>query len=431
MSPQPNSSARYKSNLLNFLNRQSLRLRDQGNRWLRQVKLTTLWGGQIALYPIYALFQAGRLASRQLQQQVQRVFAQLRPATEVPADLAITRLLDALNPEQPPQNQFWMPRRSPQFTSAIIALPTIERIKAIASSRATRELQLITEGNTVIPLPPAQQSQLQQRLVWEIASYWQLWRRYQQRQATLQLPTDRSAKLAIGDRPQLAAPTRWFYQLMDWVQQGPLAHRLNWFEETALVPQPRTTWFQPHLGQLPSDALIRLDGVTNFDWQAWTNQLPQTSPLSQWLKAAIAYFFGRTPPTLTAAPAPPKIADPWDFTLDDANSIEFGAVPLRPTPADEWVVTGRAEAMPLPSVPTRPALPTTAQSRSTKPNLTWANVFANDLTTTLIDTIATPIGYIQHPLERLLGWLDQVLLWLETRIRQLWQWLTSRNLKKH
>ncbi len=431
MSPQPNSSARYKSNLLNFLNRQSLRLRDQGHRWLRQLNLTTLWGGQIALYPIYALFQAGRLASRQLQQQVQRVFAQLRPAPEVPADLAITRLLDALNPEQPPQNQFRMPRRSPQFTSAIMALPTIERIKAIASNRTTQELQLITEGNTVIPLPPEQQPQLQQRILWEIASYWQLWRRYQQRQATLQLPTDRSAKLAIGDRPQLAAPTRWFYQLMDWVQQGPLAHRLNWFEETALVPQPRTTWFQPHLGQLPSAALIRLDGVKSFDWPAWTNQLPQTSPLSQWLKAAIAYFFGRTTPTLSAAPTPPQVADPWDFTLDHEAPIEFVAEPASHRPAVEWYVTGRAEALPLPSAPPRPALPTTAQSRSTKPNLTWANVFANDLTTTLIDTIATPIGYIQHPLERLLGWLDQVLLWLETRIRQLWQWLTSRNLKKH
>jgi hypothetical protein len=330
MSPQPNSATRYQSNLLNFLNRQSLRLRDQSSLWWRQLQLTMRWGGQIALYPIYALFQTGRLAAQQLRQSFQ--------------------------PEE-----------------------------------------------SAIPLPtePA------------------------------------TVNLAIGDRPQLAAPTRWFYQLMDWVQQGPLAHQLDWFDETALVAQARPEWSQPHLGRLSNHGLIRLDGVTNFDWQTWGNPLPQTSPFTHWLKAAIAYFFGRTTPTLSAAPPPAKLADPWDFTLDDANPIEFDPefdpdAPPITAPTVEWHITGRATATPLPAATPQAVLPSNAQSRAnTQPNLTWANVFAHDLTTTLIETIATPIGYVKHPLERLLGWLDQALLWLETQIDHLWQWITSRNLKKH
>jgi hypothetical protein len=341
MSPQPNSSARYQSHLLNFLNRQSLRLRDQGHIWLRQLPLTMRWGGQIALYPIYALFQTGRLAARQLRQSF--------------------------------QTGQWSPT---------------------------------DRSSSTTPLPPEA--------------------------VTVSLP--------IVDWPQLAAPTRRFYQLMYWVQQGPLAHRLDWFDETALVLEPRPEWPQAHLGRLSSNPLIRLDGVTNFDWQAWANPFPQTSPFTHWLKAAIAYFFGRTTPTLSAAPAPAKIADPWDFTVDEATSIdefsdnEFATADQPITvPAIEWQLTGRAASPHLPPSTPRPALPSTSQNRSrnAESNLTWANVFANDLTTTLIDTIATPIGYIQHPLERLLGWLDQALLWIETQVQHLWQWLTSRSLKKH
>lgn len=92
------SHARYQSQFLNFLNRQSQRLRDRSDQWLRQLKITSIWGGQLALYPIYALFQAGRLASRQLRSQFQQALQQLRPATEVPADLAIQRLLEAIQP---------------------------------------------------------------------------------------------------------------------------------------------------------------------------------------------------------------------------------------------------------------------------------------------------------------------------------------------
>jgi hypothetical protein len=311
MSPQAHhpTTGRYQSQFLNFINRHSQRLRDQSAQWLRQLKIASIWGGQLALYPIYALFQAGRLAGHQLRSQS--------------------------------------------------------------------------------PTTPA---------------------------------------LTIADRPQLAAPVRLFYQLMTWVQHGPIAHQIDWFDETSLVATPQSDWFQPHFGQLPSDALLlRLNGVTNFDWQTWSQDLPQTSPFTQWLKAAIAYFFGRTPASLPTA-APDQMADLWDIALD-ATPIAATDRPIA-IPMVEFQLPGCDTPQVLQPTATRPALPTQAQSRSgTTPNLTWANVFGHDLTTTLIDTVATPIGYIQHPLERLLGWLDQAILWLETQIHQLWQWLQTQRAK--
>lgn len=41
-----------------------------------------------------------------------------------------------------------------------------------------------------------------------------------------------------------------------------------------------------------------------------------------------------------------------------------------------------------------------------------------------IETEAQLVGYVKHPLEQLLEWLDQGMLWLEDRFAQVWQWLT-------
>lgn len=40
-----------------------------------------------------------------------------------------------------------------------------------------------------------------------------------------------------------------------------------------------------------------------------------------------------------------------------------------------------------------------------------------------IETKATPTGYVKHPLERVLGWLDRSMLWLEEFALKVWRWL--------
>lgn len=43
-----------------------------------------------------------------------------------------------------------------------------------------------------------------------------------------------------------------------------------------------------------------------------------------------------------------------------------------------------------------------------------------------IETPATPNGYVKHPLEQLLAWLDTVMLWLEELVVKVWRWLRGR-----
>jgi hypothetical protein len=40
-----------------------------------------------------------------------------------------------------------------------------------------------------------------------------------------------------------------------------------------------------------------------------------------------------------------------------------------------------------------------------------------------IEAHATVMGYVKHPLEQLLAWLDQAMLWLEELCIRVWRWL--------
>ncbi len=42
-----------------------------------------------------------------------------------------------------------------------------------------------------------------------------------------------------------------------------------------------------------------------------------------------------------------------------------------------------------------------------------------------IETPATAVGYVKHPLEKLLEWLDRAMLWLEKVLVRVWQWIAA------
>ena len=42
-----------------------------------------------------------------------------------------------------------------------------------------------------------------------------------------------------------------------------------------------------------------------------------------------------------------------------------------------------------------------------------------------IETNATVMGYVKHPLEQLLAWLDSLMLWLEEMLLKIWQHLIN------
>ena len=50
---------------------------------------------------------------------------------------------------------------------------------------------------------------------------------------------------------------------------------------------------------------------------------------------------------------------------------------------------------------------------------------APEFTPDWIEAPVTPLGYVKHPLERILDWCDRILFWLEQQIAKLWQLLQT------
>ncbi|MBD2042321.1 hypothetical protein [Microcoleus sp. FACHB-672] len=253
------SSGRYQSRFFNFLSQKSRRVAETCDHAVRQLKVATVWGTQVFLYPIYAIFQTARLTGKQLKPPANEGKPLLQESTssqrqEPPTvDTPLQKVLEATQTLSLPEDV--ATRFSPSAGNSALAVKPASKLNAaksakiqnnagkgdnaiihgVASLIATKSLVLVTVKNEVLDiLTPPQQEKLRQRISWEVAHYC----RYRklaatQRQKNLaQLPPPE-------ERANLALPVRVFVDVMAWVQSGPVAVAVNLFQEAALVLQPR------------------------------------------------------------------------------------------------------------------------------------------------------------------------------------------------
>jgi hypothetical protein len=307
------SSGRYQSQLFNFLNRQTQKVADKTSLVLRHLKVTAIWGTQIVLYPVYALFQTTRLVGRQLGQSVQRslIRLQLRQSRSndsigqdgsivLSSDLPLQNVLTSVKrallsggdlPDSNPRNALvWIGRVFLVFKprACDLAPSNPYNIQGIASLIDTRGLVLILEGNVIFDtLTDDQQRQIQQRILFELARYWRWRRKLYLKPGRLSLPDDRETVIP---------PVRVFRQLMAWIQASPVAIATNLFQESAIVPQASAEleWFSPNV---PLSAWNPANAVpktlpSQHDVSKWVDQLPKWNDFESLIWAAIHYFFG-------------------------------------------------------------------------------------------------------------------------------------------
>ncbi|MGB5963767.1 MAG: hypothetical protein WBG73_24230 [Coleofasciculaceae cyanobacterium] len=265
-------TGRYQSRLFNFLNKQSQRLTDQYDRTIRHLKVATVWGAQILLYPIYMLVQAGLSAGRQLTQSAEAGWPQIKTLTNATdevlptVDTAIERVLAEINrlPLLEVQNQAIpghensegqiSPEAASELATQIVALtqsltsssisPTASSIdlntttsssgiQGVATILETRALVLVTIENQILDiLTPQQQKKLSSKISWEIADQRRKWRLAEASTRRFKAYPKLSA---LEENPRILAPVKLFWQLMAWVQTSPVAIAANLFQESTLV----------------------------------------------------------------------------------------------------------------------------------------------------------------------------------------------------
>lgn len=489
--PQFMTSQRYQSQLFNFVTQKTQKFADKTSTLLRHAKLAAIWGTQILLYPVYALFQGTRYVGQQIGQRVEKTVLRLKMSREEIAIDPDNNLSDA-----PIQNVLVAVKRALVSGGNLPVLKerhplvVIERflfrrdeealivsnpyqITAIACTVDTQKIVLILEDNVIFDiLTPEQQRQIGQRIRLELARYWQWRRKLYLKSAPLSLPEDRET---------LLAPIRVFRQLMAWVQTSPVAIAANLFNESELVEVAELTWFVPNVplsawnptGLIPTPPSRK--AVTT-----WFAQAPNLADLEALIWAAIHYFFGNKPRLATANGALSDTVDssPWlSFTdvfggalpnqaVSEIQILEgsaafngvlmpnqapsfteslfehvqrhlrrfSGKIILRSKPKQRAASLSRIEtritqvsiesAQPL-DFGTPTELATT--QKASVPAVRRVERTQVETAFDWIETPATEVEYILSRWQKILKWLDNLVLWIEERIIAFWHWLRERN----
>lgn len=402
---------KYQSQVMNFFNRQVQDIKARTGEVWKKMKIAAVWGAQMALYPIYAIVQASRYALHQFTQAPSTTGS--LPNSPPAADRSILSILQALGMASAPaevEDVVSNPNairgvQSPALAASKNSAPNLVQflddsaidltqlaIIGIATDLDSKQLVLVAPNCQTIALTSNQHHQLNQRILWELAQYGQDYRQYlkQTRDPAL-LPTHFS--------PNTAPIVQRFWGLMHWVHQGAVAQNLDWFGERQQLSSSGPL-------ETPTSAGLVSGGDR--------------------LQRAIAYFFGKRSVQVLSAGAAAGAAASALIQPIPAQGLTR-AEPSTRLSTQSLVNHALAIQSGNPIAVDRsfqPAvLPEDSQKRS---NLTWGSVFDIDPTDSWIEADATAVGYIKHPLERFMGWLDGCFSWLEYQISALWQRLRTR-----
>ncbi|MCW5312451.1 hypothetical protein GTQ43_00855 [Nostoc sp. KVJ3] len=357
------SSGRYQSRLFNFVHQQSRRVTQQWEHTFRHLQVATKWGVEVLLYPVYLLFQSSESSGKTLQTQEPQTRLKLQPndtdsPPEIPnVDSPIQQVLETVKYLLSDESVSTPAKTSKLFNS--LALLGVFRLKfvdnkanltqssnvaenqalslnnseldnplkqhllgvrGIATNLMNRCLVLVTVDNEILDiLTPQQQAKLEDRIINEVANYWQDWRLTIANKETDLLPQiDRLlAKLTDGNPAKIPA-------LAEGIPKNLLkTDRLLEFidiavaklESNALVPVQERSQEIVQVAQTQLDILIY--GKEKLAASGGIATTPNglethTLNLQALIEAALNYFFGvgsrkSLEPTTSDEPLPGKL----------------------------------------------------------------------------------------------------------------------------
>jgi len=466
------SSHRYQSRLFSFIHKQSRLLTNRLNRAWKNLQAATSWIAPIVFYPSLRqsaskqnLFQLP-IAAPTVDTPIRQVLllVDAMPAEEDVTTAPAKNLLSFLgNKFFPKTNTKLSTINSAQLlkpadndsSNSLVHRPQVQGIASLISNRL---LVLVNPHNEILDILTSQQQQvLQARIISEVTN-WSLQRLLQSKQNTTgKLPARQS---------WLSAPVN-FSNIVNWTQKDKQQGKLSIF---------------------PTDAIASLDrNIAKFETNnlAPIASISKAFQLQGLIWAAIDYFFGdRTHklPQPTQAAITNDLAEPWltmsdlfgsaavaeqplilenspatslPYLLEDKNltrsSQELNKYSLRNllnrcrqrfnqksaslTLKSPQIATNLTKI----NQPKTSVISTQANQNqqikstiATSPCLNLSNSIASQSSERLeptpdwIETNATTMGYVKHPLEQLLAWLDLAMLWLENIFVKFWHWLQQR-----
>lgn len=273
-------------------------------------------------------------------------------------------------------------------------------VQGIATLLQPRRLVLVTNTNQILDiLTPAQQRQLQWRIVWELATYYRQVRIIRQLTgAPIPLPQWCSEKqpaepMLRSPHPSMPLPKApsWRSVLTDW--SGSIGFAQVDPQTTAPLETPQ----------------VAVPALTGNFWSHLASRLQNA------LQNRLSQFWGglSTPALLlqphVSSSSPTELVPVVKTNSQFTSALKVGAtVAIKP----EKAVTAPASAS------------AGRQSQSSIANpLPGGGLGVTIGFTEAIEAEAIFVSYEKHPLEQILTWLDRVMVWIEAMALYLWQHL--------
>lgn len=475
----------YKSRLFNLINRRLIRLKDNLGRVSRRGQNAIALALQIAIYPVYLLVQSLRVTANQLGNSLQKQlsppgkegtdaiaeFLQSLSDQEtafigIAADLEDQALVFVTNDHQTVKitdNQ--TQRQIEKQIRTALANYALEkrRIKRL-NPQYPPLLPNFTDKNSVLP---------------PIRWFWDLLRWEQQGQIAIAINLFQESHLVKTPTP-LSLPLP---NLNSQAILGVIDEKLAIFEAKFLAISPAISGSLSHTPNPPSDLVNQsptLEKNSSYLWrlywliyaaiehfwakeknnleysadspalsakyplslpnsllitfkqrlQDWLEKQTQADPftIGKLIQAAIDHFFSsRQSLTFSAVSEQPWLesADilaisPQDSEkprLNPANSLSQSPVTSSQPSSTEKAFSQGKQNKSLQKIPPGESPP------ATQLDPRYAREIIQPINEEWLETESTPVGYVKHPLERILEGLDAIILWVEELVIKIWRWL--------
>lgn len=467
------SSGPYQSRLLNFAVQQTRRLRDRSMQTWRQLRLSTLWGVQIALYPIYAVFQATRLTGRQLWQVVRQTIPQLRLArhtlqnatrsTQTPVAIAVDTpikntlvAVQALSLSVAPTaiEGAILPTSSPSLTQPI---PNLLRqaLKLLPFWQAPPEY---SPSSALTPSPKATLTTREPALLPTEPLALSLRATLAQQEAVQADPIRGIATLLTTHKLVLVTEQNRLLDILtpeqdDYLRRRIVGEMAGYLRQWRLfaIPQSVSSVLPP-----PASRPYALPPVRSlYEVMRWMQRSPVAIAVNLFNETAWLELERRSP-SLTVQSDP--INNPWDAKLQPEQNfltpwlnrsprvtaplptslpsdqtppllsgtrriVLAGSGAIAPTEADAEspLTPGSISGQPLTQTP-QTALEPIQQLAEAQIQPASAESLNTSIQRDVIDIQASLVEYVKHPLQQLLEWIDLGMLWVEKRVVQFVTW---------
>ncbi|NES64325.1 MAG: hypothetical protein F6K24_03135 [Okeania sp. SIO2D1] len=394
------TSSPYKSKVLNFVSEKYRQILDRSDHTLSQIKFATTNTIQLLLYPIYVLLQTSRLAVKQLEKN---------------KIIKIPQITNQVNNKTTKNHQNTnQPIQQTSLTTIQTATPQAAKLSLNTSTSS-----LIKPQSKIFPRPDIKLEN--QDILADNHQKSELLTKDQQKQPLiLTAYLENKTPLQLQPCAEIAPNSRYmsiFWQIMAWVQTSKIALWFNLFEELNLALEKNELIQQKNHYQkqplLSSSNLTFRDFINNIAKHylhpitrnlGLNGLLPPSNieelPFESLLEVKIEEDQTQNPSQNT--------------TFTSNNSVQIETIRRRENRDRNIKALTKTNEPNYSQTIKNTKISIQHHSRDSKPEY--------QKEPDCLEVTSVSIGYIKHPLERILEWVDVVMTWIEKVFAQIWQW---------